>query len=151
MEINMKYLKSVIRISIAVVVLATSTSLFAAKNSGVVGSLTMLNSETSPEVYSLSGSIYPSYGDQVFFDAAVEGRMARTSWLYVTVVCRQDDSVIFQSSNWTDFTFSMVDLNGQGLEWDGEPAECTANLIYRVEKGKEAVLQYLDEVSYTVH
>jgi hypothetical protein len=150
LELIMKQLKAAIHVSMAAALLAMSTNLFAAKDSGVTGTLTMMGPDLSTAFESLSGSLYPAYGDNVAFDVAVEGRLARNSWIYVTVVCRQQDSVVYQSSNWTDFTFAMEDLPGQGLEWDGNPAECTANLVYRVEKGREAVLQYLDSTSYSV-
>ena len=147
----MNYLKIALRVSLVAIMFATSSSLLAAKKSGVAGTLTMMEPSTSPEVYSLSGSIYPVYGEHILFDVAVEGAVARNSWIYVTVVCSQQDTIIYQSSNWTDFTFALEDLPGQGLEWDGDPAECTANLIYRVEKGREAVITYLDSVSFDVN
>lgn len=150
----MKNLKSAINISMAAVFLAMSGNILAAKSTGVTGTLTMSGDElsfASTASSDTSGSISPVYGDSVSFDVEVDGRLARNSWLYVTAVCRQQDTVIYQSSNWTDFVFVMEDQLGQGLEWDGYPAECTASLIYRVEKGKEAVLQYLDSTSFDVN
>jgi hypothetical protein len=147
----MKYLKAAIGVSMAAILLTMSSGLIAAKSSGVTGTLTMLEDDSSTALKSLSGSISPVYGDNVAFAVVTEGRLARNSWVYVTVVCRQQDSVVYQSSNWTDFTFAMEDLPGQGLEWDGNPADCTANLIYRVEKGQTAVIQYLDSTSFDVN
>jgi hypothetical protein len=81
---------------------------------------------------------------------AIEGRVAKNSRIYVTVVCRQPD-VVFQASNWTDYTFTMTDLAGQGLVWDGSAADCTASLIYRVDKGRQVVHTILDDVPFAVN
>ena len=124
---------------------------FAAKHSEVTGNLEMLDPLTSLATVNSAELAYHRYGDQVTFGVSVEGSLARKGWIYVTLVCWQESEVVYQASNWNDYTFTLSDLAGQGLEWDGYPAECTADLIYRVEKGKQAILEYLDSVGFAVN
>lgn len=144
----MNLFKSSTCVVLVACLLAMSPQLIAGKNVDVSGTLDMI----SPEASTLSSTPYPSYGDEVRFNVDVNGRLANNSRIYVTVVCSQEEQVVYQASAWTDdFAFTMEDLPGQGLYWDGEPAMCTANLIYREQKGKSYVLYWLDTLPYVVN
>jgi hypothetical protein len=92
----------------------------------------------------------PSYGSEVSFDTEVSGTMAPKSDVYVTVVCVQNDTVVFQYSGGVDAAYPLADQAGQGLEWDGGDADCSATLIYSVRKGKSFDLTWLDVEEFHV-
>ena len=91
------------------------------------------------------------YGDTIYF---VENDVVLTNKQrsYVTVVCYQDGVVVYQASNWGEelLGFTMEDLLGQGLEWPGGYADCSASLIIREKKGKSYVLNIVDSVDFAV-
>ena len=154
----MKILNSVVKVGVMAALVATSSSLYAGgKNrdagSGVTGSLTMLSPDGLSSAVSQYGSeIYPVYyGDRVVFEISVDGKLSKNSRVYVTVICAQAGEIVYQASNWSDYTFYMQDLEGQGLDWNGESADCSATLVYREEKGREAVLNYLATTEFFVN
>jgi hypothetical protein len=102
------------------------------------------------QVTSLVDRSWPRYGDSVFFETRVSGRLAAKSRVYVSVVCVQGVTVLYQWSADPSFTFPLVDQAGQGLEWDGGAASCTAALVYRVESGKQPSISYLDQTAFAV-
>ena len=73
----------------------------------------------------------PTYGGEVGFATSIDGNLASQSRLYITLVCEQKGKIVYQWSADPDFDFPLVDQAGQGLEWDGADASCTATLIYR--------------------
>lgn len=95
--------------------------------------------------------IGPSYGDYAQFDVTVGGDTARKSRVYVTVVCFQGPTVVFQYSGSPDFEFPLHDQLGQGLDWDGGDAICQASLMYRVEKGRGYTLTNLGTDTFNVY
>lgn len=95
-------------------------------------------------------SATPNYGSQVGFDTQVKGKISRNSRLYVRLICRQGDTIVYQASADPDADFQLIDQPGQGLEWDGGRANCVAELIYKVDKGKGYDLNFLDNISFNV-
>ena len=66
-------------------------------------------------------------------------------------VCTQGDQVVYQWSADPDFDFPLVDQAGQGLDWLGGDADCEASLVYRVKKGKNVEITYLDTEAFHVY
>ena len=93
---------------------------------------------------------YPAYGDEVHFRAPVEGRMAKGSMVYITVVCQQDGAAVYHVSGAVDAGFELDDVPNQTLYWDGGSATCTAKLLYRVQKGKNITTTLLDSITFVV-
>jgi hypothetical protein len=89
------------------------------------------------------------YGEAVAFETVVEGRMGPKSRVYVTLVCAQDGQVVYEWSAGVDFSFPLVDQEGQGLDWDGAEAECTGALMYYEEGGKSPLIANLDQTEFT--
>jgi hypothetical protein len=93
----------------------------------------------------------PAYGGDVSFLTSVSGKLSRHSRVYVTVVCLQEGNVVYQWSADPGFTFPLEDQAGQGLEWDGGDADCSATLVYREQKGKNTTIQFLDDTLFAVN
>jgi hypothetical protein len=79
----------------------------------------------------------------------VEG-VSSKSRTYVTVVCLQQSSVVYQWSANPDFAFPLQDQAGQGLEWDGGSANCSGTLINREDKGRKITIRLLDDAPFSV-
>ena len=92
----------------------------------------------------------PRYGGSVSFVTTVQGRPAAKSSLYVTVVCSQGSTLVYQWSAAPSFTFPLVDQAGQGLEWPGGAASCSATLVYKVPQGRGYSITWLDQVAFGV-
>ena len=95
------------------------------------------------------------YNGYVSFNTTVEGRVNNQAFLYTRLVCWTDPGdVVFQAaSRDLEFTYLLTDQSGQGLDWqpDEVPATCQADLVYRVEKPKNMIIQPLDSVLFTVN
>ena len=92
-----------------------------------------------------------SYGDTVRFDTSVSGRMAPKGYLVISLVCVQDRNIVYQVSAWDlSAGFTLVDQDGQNLEWDGGPARCRGSLVYRID-GRNPTIEYLAEVLFQVN
>lgn len=100
------------------------------------------------EFSAFDATTWPQYGDTVGFAVTVDGKVAKQARLYVTVVCSQGSTVVYQRSGAPDAGFPLED--GQGLEWDGGASDCSATLIYRVDKGKNTVITHLDSTTFDV-
>jgi hypothetical protein len=87
-----------------------------------------------------------AYGDTASFTVTTAD-VPKQAEVYVTVVCKQADRVVYQSSV---EPFVLVDQPGQGLEWDGAAASGVARLTAREERGKKAILHTLDEIAFEV-
>lgn len=87
----------------------------------------------------------PHYGDTVTFTTTTD--VPHKGFTYTNVVCSQGTTVVFQSSV---APFTLTDQAGQGLEWDGQAAECIGSLVYRVDKGPNTTITYLDQMSFHV-
>lgn len=92
----------------------------------------------------------PQYGDHVSFETTVNGKVDKHAKIYITVVCMQEATVVYQWSAAVDYTFPLEDQAGQGLEWNQGDAECEASLIYRVEKGRNTTYMVLDSTAFAV-
>ena len=92
-----------------------------------------------------------SYGDDVGFTVTLDGKISKQARVYIAVVCLQCAEVVYQWSGDPGFTFPLIDQAGQGLDWDGGSADCTATLVHRVQKGKSAEITYLDYVNFWVN
>ncbi|NNE73317.1 MAG: hypothetical protein HKN26_06620 [Acidimicrobiales bacterium] len=95
-------------------------------------------------------AVAPSYGSTVMFATDINGELSSKSSVYVTVVCMQGAEVVYQYSGSTTSAFLLFDQAGQGLEWNGGAADCSAALVHRVEKGKNTTITYLNTVEFAV-
>ena len=95
-----------------------------------------------------SEGAWPQYGDTVGFDVTLDGKLDSKARIYVTVVCLQGDTAVYQVSGDPNGSFTLSDT--AGLEWDGGAASCTAALAYRLQKGNNVELTYLDETTFDV-
>ena len=90
-----------------------------------------------------------SYGDTVEFETSVSGVSNRAT-VYITVVCKQGSTVVYQASAAPDASFELTDQAGDNLEWDGQSADCEAWLQHLVKKGKGYTVTNLDIDDFTV-
>lgn len=114
--------------------------------SGPTGTIALAE---APEAASAAAA-GPQYGDHVSFDTTVNGKVDKHAQVYITVVCTQGSTVVYQWSAAVDFDFPLEDQAGQGLEWDTGDADCEASLIYRVEKGRNTTYMVLDATAFAV-
>jgi hypothetical protein len=127
----------IVTLAVGVAMLAGIPGAFAGKGgNGVTGTIDLAEPLTASAV------AWPAYGDSVGFQTAVEGKMANGSKLFITVVCRQDGNVVYQSSGSTDAVFNLTDQ--PALDWNGADADCMAYLRYKVTKGKNIEYTVLD-------
>ena len=142
------------RISVATIVL-TMLALAAPAGAGrndVAGDIWVDMSESGVAAAAASsGDAWGTYGEPISFGHRLTGKISKQARIYVSVVCTQDDQVVYQWSANPDFDFPLVDQAGQGLEWDGGDADCTASLVYRVKKGKNVEITYLDTEAFHVY
>ena len=120
----------------------------AAKPAAVTGDIELMPAAQAR--VAADGAAGPTYGGYAEFVTDVNGKMASNSTLYVTVVCRQGSEVVYQWSAAPNFAFPLHDQPGQGLEWNGGDADCSASLIYKIEKGRKYTLTTLDTALFTV-
>jgi hypothetical protein len=126
-----------------------ASTAFAAKPGGLVGDIELAGAVTDG-VGAYAAPTALKYGGAASFEASVTGTMAPKGYLYITVVCTQGSTVVYQwSSLDLDFAFPLVDQAGQGLEWDGSAADCGGYLIYRVD-GRNPLIQTLDATAFFV-
>ena len=134
-----------------------STSALAAKPSKSVeaepyleGPIVNPGSESASTSLS-AGAMY--YGDNAGFIQR-NILLSNNQRSYVTVVCLQGDTVVYQASQWGAdmLVFTLEDLDGQGLEWyaGSGPASCTATLILNEKKGRKTTITQLDQVAFEV-
>jgi hypothetical protein len=96
-------------------------------------------------------SINLKYGNTVTFITTTAGKMNPKGYLYVRVICSQDNKVVYQSSSRNlKFPFLLTDQTGDGLDWNGGPADCQADLIYSTNGNRNTVIQLLDSVKFPV-
>jgi hypothetical protein len=98
----------------------------------------------------VSGTSVLRLGGHADFDTTVAG-LGR-GYVYVTVVCVQGATVVYQWSKRPDeveLSFPLVDQAGQGLEWSGGPARGIARLVHRID-GRKPVIRTLAEVQFEV-
>jgi hypothetical protein len=124
------------------------TPAFAAKGGG--GSVRGTIELDTPTGFAATSEESRSYGDSAHFLTTVEGKMGAKAYVYVTVVCLQGKTVVYQWSADPGFTFPLVDQDGQGLEWDGGDADCTGTLVYRDESGRTPTITFLDRTGFQV-
>jgi hypothetical protein len=147
----MSRLPFAIALALALSLLFTSAASARPKHdTGLSGTIDLATSERSAFAAAAATSTTPSYGETVWFATTVNGDTKANSLLYVLVVCAQDGTVVYQWSGAPDFGFPLVDQTGQGLDWDGANADCTAALIYRVQKGKNVSISTLDRAYFAV-
>jgi hypothetical protein len=103
-----------------------------------------------PVGFSTTAEVSMSYGGSAHFRTTVEGKIGSKAYVYVTVVCVQGKTVVYQWSADPGFTFPLVDQAGQGLEWSGGDADCTAALVYRDEAGRTPTVIFLDQTTFHV-
>lgn len=102
-----------------------------------------------PSTIDVSAGSDLTYGGFVSFDTSI-GDIGRGD-LYITVVCTQGSNVVYQYSSYDlGFSFPLVDLGGQGLEWTGGSADCLGSLRYIEVRGKNHIIEELDVVAFYV-
>jgi hypothetical protein len=130
-------------LAVAALALASVTSAaLSAPPSGPSGSIELASPAT------LSSGAWPQYGDTIGFDVTLDGKLDGKARIYVTVVCLQGDTAVYQVSGDPNGSFTLSDT--AGLEWDGGAASCIAALAYRLQKGNNIELTYLDETTFAV-
>lgn len=141
-----------VALTLALSLLFTSTAYAApTRDSGPSGTIDLAATSGSDPSIVAFGAVGPRYGDTVWFATSVNGKTAKGSMVYVSVVCNQDGTIVYQWSAAPDFGFPLVDQAGQGLEWDGTDASCRASLIYLVEKGRTVELTVLDQTIFAAN
>ena len=136
-----------VAIALALSLFFTSAALAGPKrDTGLSGTIELVAGSSELAV-AASNPTTPNYGETVWFATTVNGNTKANSLLYVSVVCTQDGTVVYQSSGTPDFGFPLAD---QGLGWDGSNADCAAALIYRVQKGKNVNISILDQADFAV-
>ena len=83
----------------------------------------------------LEGDGTVQYGDLAKFSTTMSGDVHEEAQGYVTVVCFQEDELVYQYSAKRGVKFLLTDPLEPGFNWDGGAASCTASLIYRVPAG----------------
>lgn len=92
-----------------------------------------------------------TYDGNAEFVTTVEGNVSSKGYVYVTLVCWQAGTVVYQYSAAPDFAFPLHDQLGQGLEWNPTAdASCEAWLIYRVDKGRSSDITVLGTETFDV-
>jgi hypothetical protein len=90
-----------------------------------------------------------TYGEFADFDTVLEGKVSAKSSVYVKVLCSQDGSGVYHQDGLRDTSF-LMQSQGNKLNWNGQEADCEANLLYRVDKGKSSQFTLLDSEDFTV-
>jgi hypothetical protein len=132
-------------LAIAAVLMATPA--LAGRDTGVSGTISLAGQNGARLA---EGDVVLPYGETAWFDTTVDGRIGRKATVYITVVCLQGNEVVYQNSGARSAGFPLTDLSGQGLEWDGGPASCTATLIYSDESGRGTTILWLDQTAFEV-
>ena len=118
----------------------------AAPPSGPTGTIELMQSaETAARSVDRTDSSLTglTYGDQARFHTTVDGG-SKKGYTYISLVCTQDESVVYQSSGYPEYSFPLQDPESRSLEWDSTAdADCEAWLIYRVDKGKSSEITML--------
>ena len=90
------------------------------------------------------------YGDTIEFKSSASGIGSSYSNTYITTVCFQGETMVYQKSAQQGVSFYLYDQMGGSLEWNGEDASCSATLMYR-EVGYDTVNVYVvDALSFDV-
>ena len=127
-------------VGLAVLLLLALAPLATAGSSMPTGTIDL----NQPARFAAGETDYPRYGDEVSFSTSVDGRVPSRASVYVRVLCWQGSEVVYQWSSAPSFTFPLTDQAGQGLEWNGDDADCTGELMYYEPKGKGAIIETID-------
>jgi hypothetical protein len=92
------------------------------------------------------------FGDSAHFQTTADGRLDAKGYLYISVVCFAGNAFVYQAaSRDLGYSFPLVDQSGQGLQWDGQAADCEAWLNYRIDKkAGGSTIEKLDGTTFTV-
>ena len=91
-----------------------------------------------------------AYGSSVGFNTSVSGPIGSKDSVYVTVVCLQGGTVVYQWSASPSFAFPLVDQAGDGLSWNGQPATCSGSLVWKHVTGSSFTVTYLAQAPFAV-
>jgi len=97
-----------------------------------------------------AGTPSVAYGSSVGFNTSVSGSVGSKDSVYVTVVCVQGGSVVYQWSASPTFAFPLVDQAGDGLNWNGQPATCSGSLVWKHVTGNSFTVTYLAQAPFDV-
>jgi hypothetical protein len=129
----------------------------AARPSGPSGEIYLMQPPPPSAALSTLGETPPpddetlevTYGEFADFDTSLEGKVSAKSSVYVKVLCSQDGSGVYHQDGLRDTSFLMQSQGGK-FNWTGQEADCEANLLYRVDKGKSSQFTLLDSEQFTV-
>lgn len=105
---------------------------------GVEGTLTL----------SGSGKVY--YGDTISFKSNVSGLSLQSSNTYITTVCFQGETMVFQKSVQQGVEVHLYDQIDGEFDWDGKNASCSATLMYRTVLPETINIYVVDSESFEV-
>lgn len=90
------------------------------------------------------------YGDTISYKSSVSSLSAQHTNTYITTVCFQGGAMVFQKSVQQGVSVYLYDQMESGLEWDGQPASCSAALMYRKVNLDTIDIYVVDSVSFEV-
>lgn len=94
-------------------------NIYATAPTGVEGKLSLNN----------RGDVW--YGDTISYKSSVFGAHLDVSNTYITTVCFQGVSMVFERSVLQGVPVYLYDQMKDSLSWDGKEATCSATLMYR--------------------
>jgi len=92
----------------------------------------------------------PTYGGLVSFRTSTAGEERADAQQYISVLCFQDDTLVYQYTDRAHSKFLLTDQRDPGFDWNGDAAWCSARLLYRVPTVAGAELYTLDTTSFDV-
>jgi hypothetical protein len=90
------------------------------------------------------------YGDTIDFKSTTAGIYSNKSNAYVSTVCFQGETMVYQRSAQQGVPFYLYDQIGSSLDWDGNEASCSATLMYRKVGFDNIDVYVVDSVSFDV-
>jgi hypothetical protein len=90
------------------------------------------------------------YGDTIQYKSSASGINSQESTTYITTVCFQGETLVYQKSVLQGVSVYLYDQIGSGLDWDGKNATCSATLMYREVKRDVVDVYVVDSVSFEV-
>lgn len=90
------------------------------------------------------------YGDTVTYKSSVSGLQSESTNTFITTVCFQGDTMVYQQSTQQGVDVHLYDQIGRGMEWDGKTASCSAALMYRKVEPDAVNVYVVDGVSFDV-
>lgn len=107
---------------------------------------------TAPEgiegVLSLASRNNLRYSDSVTYKSNVSGDVPNNANVYITTVCFQGETMVFQKSMQQGDSLYLQDESLSGFRWNGEDASCSATLMYRTDESDTVYV--VDSITFEV-